>query len=123
MSFEKIHEAVVRGVTRAKHLDIAVGLIGIVQKILSLEEAAYTTDFIIANKEAFVGIDMADMDIGFGIRRFTPLMLKAKQGPACTYTLHSGEENVPEAPQARARRGGGTGRGEDRTRHLYHQRP
>ena len=98
LSFENIHEAVVRGVTRAGHLDIAVGLIGIVQKILPLNDAAYTTDFIIDNKEAFVGIDMADMDIGFGLRRFAPLMSKAKQA-GLHVTLHSGEENVPEAPQ------------------------
>ena len=98
LSFEMIHEAIVRGVARAGRLDIAVGLIGIVQKILSLEEAACTTDFIIAHKEAFVGIDMADMDIGFGIRRFAPLMLKAKQA-GLHVTLHSGEENVPDAPQ------------------------
>ena len=98
LSFEMIHEAVVRGVARAGGLDIAVGLIGIVQKILSPEEAACTTDFIIANKEAFVGIDMADMDIGFGIRRFAPLMSKAKKA-GLHVTLHSGEENVPDAPQ------------------------
>ena len=98
LSFEKIHEAVVRGVARAKRPDFAVGLIGLVQKILSLEDAAYTTDFIIANREAFVGIDMADMDIGFGIRRFAPLMLKAKKA-GLHVTLHSGEENVPEAAQ------------------------
>ena len=155
LSFEKIHEAVVRGVARAKRPDFAVGLIGIVQKTLSLRDAAYTTDFIIDkssgqticaataarrvapkdgrndkssgqtictataarrvapkacpcgckqgdgrndHNEAFVGIDMADMDIGFGIRRFAPLMLKAKQA-GLHVTLHSGEENVPEAPQ------------------------
>ena len=98
LSFEKIHEAIVRGVARAKRPDFAVGLIGIVQKTLSLEDATYTTDFIINYKEAFVGIDMADMDIGFGIRRFAPLMLKAKQA-GLHVTLHSGEENVPEAAQ------------------------
>ena len=98
LSFEKIYEAIVRGVARAKRPDFAVGLIGIVQKTLSLEDAAYTTDFIINYKEAFVGIDMADMDIGFGIRRFAPLMLKAKQA-GLHVTLHSGEENVPEAAQ------------------------
>ena len=98
LSFEKIHEAVVRGVARAKRPDFAVGLIGIVQKTLSLEDAGYTTDFIIAHKASFAGIDMADMDIGFGIRRFAPLMLKAKQA-GLHVTLHSGEENVPEAAQ------------------------
>lgn len=122
LSFEKIHEAVVRGVTRARRLDIAVGLIGIVQKILSPRDAAYTTDFIVDkssgqtnytapaarrvahrdvphdNNEGFVGIDMADMDIGFGIRRFAPLMAKAKKA-GLHVTLHAGEENVPEAPQ------------------------
>ena len=98
LSFEKIHEAVVRGVARAKRPDFTVGLIGIVQKTLSLRDAAYTTDFIIENREAFVGIDMADMDIGFGIRRFAPLMLKAKKA-GLHVTLHSGEENVPAAAQ------------------------
>lgn len=98
LSFEKIHEAVVRGVARARHLDIAVGVIGIVQKTLSLRDAAYTTDFIIENRASFVGIDMADIDIGFGIRRFAPLMNKAKQA-GLHITLHAGEENVPEAPQ------------------------
>ena len=98
LSFGKIHEAVVRGVARAKDLDIAVGLIGIVQKILTPEDAARTTGFIIGNRESFAGIDMADMDIGFGIRRFAPLMEKAKQA-GLHVTLHSGEENVPEAPQ------------------------
>ena len=47
LSFDKIHEAVVRGVARAKRPDFAVGLIGIVQKTLSLRDAAYTTDSII----------------------------------------------------------------------------
>ena len=98
LSFEKIHEAVVRGVARAKRPDFAVGLIGIVQKTLPLEDAAFTTDFIAEYIESFVGIDMADMDIGLGIRRFAPLMLKAKQA-GFHVTLHSGEENVPEAPQ------------------------
>ena len=98
LSFDGIHEAVVRGITRSQGLAIAVGLIGIVQKTLSLKDARYTADFIINNKGTFAGIDMADMDIGFGIRRFAPLMLKAKQA-GLHVTLHSGEENVPDAPQ------------------------
>ena len=83
---------------RAKDLDLAVGLIGIVQKILTLEQAARTTDFIIENRNSFVGVDMADMDIGYEIRKFAPLILNAKSN-GLHVTLHSGEEDVLDAAQ------------------------
>lgn len=98
LNFEKIHCAILKGIERATHLDIAIGLIGIVQKILPVREAMYTTDFIIENKASFVGIDLADMDIGFEIRRFTPVIEKARKA-GLHVTIHSGEEDVPEAPQ------------------------
>ena len=98
LNFEKIHEAIVRGVTRAKDLDVAVGLIGIVQKTLSQKDAEYTADFIIESHDSFVGIDLADQDIGFEIRRFAPLLDKAKSA-GLHVTIHSGEEKTEEAPQ------------------------
>ena len=41
---------------------------------------------------------MADMDIGYEIRRFTPHMTRAKKA-GLHVTLHSGEEYDPDAPQ------------------------
>ena len=95
-NFERIHSAIVRGVNRARHPDMAVGLIGIVRKILPQAQAAYTTDFIIENRETFVGLDFADRDIGFELRRFAPLVEKARRA-GLRFTTHCGEDNVPEA--------------------------
>jgi adenosine deaminase len=98
LRFETIHRAIVRGVKRAAGLDIAVGLIGIVRKILSAGEAAWTTDFIIENRDTFVGIDLADQDIGFEIRRFAPMIERARAA-GLHFTTHCGEDDVSEAPQ------------------------
>lgn len=95
-NFERIHSAIVRGVERARHPGMAVGLIGIVRKILPEEKATYTADFIIEHRESFVGLDFADRDIGFELRRFAPLVDKAR-GAGLRFTTHCGEDNVPEA--------------------------
>jgi adenosine deaminase len=96
LTFEKIHEAIVRGVRRARHPDIAVGLIGIVRKILPYAQAARTTAFVIENRDTFVGLDFADRDIGYEMRRFAPLLEKAR-GAGLHLTLHCAENDVPEA--------------------------
>ncbi|HSC08392.1 MAG TPA: adenosine deaminase [Steroidobacteraceae bacterium] len=98
LTFEKIHEAIVRGVERSRHPGFAVGLIGIVRKILPAAQAAYTTDFIIEHKASFVGFDFADRDIGFELRRFAPLIDKARNA-GLRFTTHCGEDKVPEAAQ------------------------
>lgn len=98
LNFEKIHSAVVKGVQRAKNLNIAVGLIGTLQRILPYEKNAEVCDFIIANKGTFVGMDLADAEVGFDCRPFAPLFHKAKAA-GLGITIHSGEENVPEAPE------------------------
>ncbi len=98
LTFESIHESIVKALSRAKSLDVAVGLIGIVQKTLSQGAAEYITDFIIDHRDSFVGIDLADQDIGFEIRRFAPLLDKARQA-GLRVTSHSGEGDAAEAPQ------------------------
>jgi adenosine deaminase len=98
LTFEKIHRAIVRGVERSRHPEFAVGLIGIVRKILPDAQAAYTTDFIIENRASFVGFDFADRDIGFELRRFAPLIDKARNA-GLRFTTHCGEDKVPEAAQ------------------------
>jgi len=98
LSFDRIHQAICKGLRKADGLEIAVGLIGIIQKILPDKEAGRTTDFIIDHKDDFVGIDLADRDIGFEIRRFAPYVAKARRA-GLHVTIHSGEDDVPEAPQ------------------------
>jgi adenosine deaminase len=98
LGVDAIHRAIVRGVERAAAPDFAVGLIGILRKILDPRQAARTTDFIIEHRESFVGIDLADRDIGFEIRRFGPLVARARAA-GLHFTTHCGEDDVPEAPQ------------------------
>jgi len=96
LSFERIHRSILRGIAGAQHPDLAVGLIGIVRKVLPQEQASATTDFFIENRESVVGIDFADRDIGFELRRFAPIIDRARKA-GLRFTTHCGEDNVPEA--------------------------
>jgi adenosine deaminase len=96
LDFDSVHGAVLRGLERALPLPITVGLIGIIQKILSDEETASVADFIIANSDTFVGMDLADREIGYEIRRFKPHIERARAA-GLHITIHAGEDDVPEA--------------------------
>ncbi|MEK6556664.1 MAG: adenosine deaminase, partial [Bdellovibrionota bacterium] len=66
LDFDKIHQAIVRGVQRAeKDFKMAVGLVCIIQRILTVADAERVTDFAIDNKDTFVGLDLADNEVGF----------------------------------------------------------
>ena len=98
LSFEKIHEAFVRGVSRAEaKYPMAVGLIGIIQRILPVSVAESVTDFVIQNKDTFVGLDLADNEVGFEPKPFANCFHRAAKA-GLGITIHSGEANVPEAP-------------------------
>lgn len=98
MSFEQIHEAIVAGVNRAEvEYPIAVGLICIIQRILPVKEAERVTDFAIANKDTFVGLDLADNEEGFDSKPFASFFHKAKKA-GMGITIHSGEAPHPKAP-------------------------
>ncbi len=96
LTFEKIHAAIVRGLERGAHPDLAVGLIGIVQKTLPLKDAARTIDFIVENAESFVALDFADKDT-HDLRSYAPLVDKARAA-GLRLTTHAGEEPGPQAP-------------------------
>jgi adenosine deaminase len=99
LSFEKIHEAFVSGITRAEvEYPIAVGLICIIQRILPLNEATKVADFAIANKDSFIGMDLADNEEGFDSKPFAPLFLRAKKA-GMGITIHSGEAAHDKAPK------------------------
>jgi adenosine deaminase len=83
LSFERIHAAILRGLERGAHAELAVGLIGIVQKTLSLKDAARTIDFIVENADTFVALDF--------------LVDKAR-GAGLHLTTHAGEDPGPGSP-------------------------
>ncbi len=99
LSFEKIHQAICRGVEAAKKAyPMRVGLICILQRILPLDVTERVTNFVLEQADSFVGIDLADNEVGFDCKPFAPFFAKAKAA-GLKITVHSGEANVPEAPQ------------------------
>lgn len=99
LSFDQIHQAIVRGVTRAeKQFPVAVGLIAIIQRILPVADGARVTDFVIANRDTFIGLDLADNEVGFDSKPFAPHFARARAA-GLHITVHSGEADVPGAPE------------------------
>lgn len=99
LSFEKIHEAFLRGIERARALPIAVGLIAIIQRTNSLRDAERVTDFAIAHRDTFIALDLADNEVGFDAKPFAPMFAKARKA-GLGVTVHSGEAIFPGASQA-----------------------
>lgn len=98
MTFEQIHEAIVRGVKKAEEaFQMAVGLVCIIQRILPLKDAENVTDFAIDHKDTFVGLDIADNEEGFDSKPFAPLFKRAKKA-GLGITVHSGEAPHPKSP-------------------------
>lgn len=99
LSFDKIHQAFVRGLKRAsKQMPIATGLICILQRILPLDKVASVTDFAIANKETFLALDLADNEAGSEPRKFAKDFERAKKA-GLHITVHTGEAPAPQAGQ------------------------
>lgn len=97
LSFEKIHQALSKGVNRAKKsLPMAVGLICIVQRIKSYDLGAKVVDFAIDHKDSFIALDLADNEEGFDPKTFAPLFQKAKKA-GLHLTIHSGETPQPQS--------------------------
>ena len=99
LSFQKIHNAIAKGVRRAEgECPIAVGLICIIQRILPVQEAEAVTSFAIENKASFIGLDLADNEDGFDSKPFSPFFRRAKSA-GLGVTVHAGEVNLPTAPR------------------------
>jgi adenosine deaminase len=99
LSFEKIHAAFLKGLELARQkFPMAVGLLCIVQRIKSAEEARQVCDFAIANKKTFLGLDLADNEEGFDPKKFSKLFQEARNA-GLRLTVHSGEANSPISAQ------------------------
>ena len=100
MNFDRAHEAILRGIHRAQQdFSMGVGLIGIIQRTLAVADARAVAEFVIANSDTFIGLDMADDDSSpIDVKVFAPLFERAKAA-GLGITVHAGESNTPEAPK------------------------
>lgn len=97
MTYDCIHAAILRGIARASltYPSIVVGLIGIIDRNISFEEAKKVADFIIQNKDTFIAIDLAN-DESYDAKVFIPLFAEAKRN-GLHVTIHAGEVPSPDA--------------------------
>ena len=75
---------------------MVVGLIGLLQRIKSVEDNAFWCDWILERKAHFVGMDLADDEVSYPASPFAPLFQKAK-AQGLGITVHAGEPAVPGA--------------------------
>ena len=99
LSFDQIHAAIVKGLEQCSKLPIAVGLIATIQRILSVKHAEDVCDFVISNKKTFVGVDLADNEVGFDSGPFASVFMRAKKA-GLNVTIHAGEAPSPTAGQS-----------------------
>lgn len=99
LSFEKIHELINSGVSRAKKYDIEVGIIGLIGRNDPMELATKVCDFIVRNRDSFIGIDLADNEQDFDCKPFAPLFAKARDN-GMNITIHAGEAIYPGNTQS-----------------------
>jgi len=99
-TYHDIHQAVLKGIKRAtqSYNNIAVGLIGIIDRNLPLETAEKQMEFFIANKDTFIGVDLANDETKYPPEPFIYLFQKAKSH-GLQVTIHSGESPIPTAAE------------------------
>jgi adenosine deaminase len=91
LTVEEIHKAVKRGVVRAEtQFDMAVGLIGLMDRTLPVDQESKVLDFFIAQSDDFVGIDLAN-DESYSCIPFAELYKRASKTHVKGLTCHAGE--------------------------------
>lgn len=99
LNFEQIHKSLAKGLAMAEEkFGIATGLIGIVQRIKSLEEGEKAIRFFIDHKSEYIGVDLADNEEGFDPKPFGSIFAQAKKA-GLHITIHSGETPHAKAGQ------------------------
>jgi adenosine deaminase len=100
LDYDMIHEAIVRGVTKAeKELSgaIAVGLICIISRDQPMKEADKTAAFAINHRKTFIGFDLAGSEAGFPCSLFKDHFKRARES-GLQITAHAGEVRIKESP-------------------------
>ena len=100
LSFDQIHAAILAGIQAAvKECPMAVGLIGILGREWDLPTATRVTDFFIANRDTFIGMDLANDEANFDGKPFAGLFRKARNA-GLHLTVHAGESLIPTSSQS-----------------------
>tara|TARA_B110001454_G_scaffold106457_1_gene100237 strand:- start:78308 stop:79318 length:1011 start_codon:yes stop_codon:yes gene_type:complete len=99
LSYDKIHEALLKGIEQAqKKYPIATGLISIFQRDQSKEHLQKILDFTLQNKSTFIAADLADNEAAADPNSFKWLFDKIYEA-GMPITIHSGETPDTKAPQ------------------------
>jgi adenosine deaminase len=93
LTYDSIHQAIVDGVEKAEKEfkgKLAVGLICIISRDQPAIEHEKTTDFVLQNKSAFVGFDLAGDEAAFPPKLFRKYFDRVR-GAGLGITVHCGE--------------------------------
>jgi adenosine deaminase len=71
-------------------------MIGIIRRTLPLADATRVADFIIGNRDTFIGMDLADQEIDYPGRDFAKLFQRARES-GLGVTIHAGEISLDES--------------------------
>ena len=100
LSFDAIHAAILEGMAKAAPMcPMATGLIGILGREWDIPTATQVTDFILSNRDTFVGMDLANDEANFSGKPFVGLFQKAKQA-GVHLTVHAGESRIPTSSES-----------------------
>lgn len=100
LDFDTIHGAILEGMDKAvAACPMATGLIGILGREWDIETATRVTDFILGNRDTFVGMDLANDEANFSGKPFAGLFRKAKQA-GMHLTVHAGESRIPTSSES-----------------------
>lgn len=97
LNWQTALEAVTRGITRARetYRDLELGLLCIASRDQGIDSAERTVDFFLANREAFVGLDLAGPEVEFPNRLYAAPFKRALAAGAAI-TIHAGEASGPD---------------------------
>lgn len=100
LTFDAIHAAILEGIGEAvKGCPMATGLIGILGREWDLPTATRVADFILANRDTFVGMDLANDEANFSGKPFAGLFRKARAA-GLHLTVHAGESLIPTSSES-----------------------
>lgn len=99
LSFQKILSGIGKGLQLAKNLPVAVGMICTIQRTLPLSASMPVIEFVLDNREHFVGVDLADDELANAPDYFLPLFKPAAEA-GLPITIHAGESIYPQTTAA-----------------------